>query len=162
MEDRNRGHRHRLSEAKIAFESTIVENANWKLVWENNRECYHCAGNHPELCRTFPEAPSATGVQGAMSDPEMRVHWDRCEAAGLPSEFQIAESGQHRVVRMPLLDGAVSYTLSGQPAVRRPLSDDLKEAQIGALLMFNYPTTWNHVLGDHAVSSPRSSPKRVY
>jgi Rieske 2Fe-2S family protein len=30
---------HRLSEAKIAFESTIIEKGNWKLVWENNREC---------------------------------------------------------------------------------------------------------------------------
>lgn len=143
---------HRLSETKIAFESTIVENANWKLVWENNRECYHCAGNHPELCRTFPEAPTVTGVGGAMDDPELRAHWERCEAAGLPSRFNISESGQHRVVRTPLLDGAVSYTLSGQPAVRRPLSDGVSEPQIGALLMFNYPTTWNHVLGDHAIS----------
>ena len=54
---------HRLDEAKVAFESTIVENGNWKLVWENNRECYHCAPNHPELCRTFPEAPTISGVE---------------------------------------------------------------------------------------------------
>ena len=35
---------HRLHEAKVAFESTIVERGNWKLVWENNRECYHLRG----------------------------------------------------------------------------------------------------------------------
>lgn len=29
---------HHLQDAKVAFESTIVEHANWKLVWENNRE----------------------------------------------------------------------------------------------------------------------------
>jgi Rieske 2Fe-2S family protein len=45
---------HRLSEAKLAYEHTIIEKGNWKLVWENNRECYHCSVNHPELCRTFP------------------------------------------------------------------------------------------------------------
>jgi Rieske 2Fe-2S family protein len=52
---------HRIGEAKVAFQSTIIEKGNWKLVWENNRECYHCAANHPELCRTYPEAPSVTG-----------------------------------------------------------------------------------------------------
>ena len=40
---------HRLRDAKVAFESTIIEKGNWKLVWENNRECYLCAANHPEL-----------------------------------------------------------------------------------------------------------------
>ena len=48
---------HDLANSKVAFESTIVEKGNWKLVWENNRECYHCAGNHPSLTRTFPEDP---------------------------------------------------------------------------------------------------------
>ena len=60
---------HELGPAKVAFESTIVENGNWKLVWENNRECYHCTPNHPELCRTFPEAAAISGVSGAADDP---------------------------------------------------------------------------------------------
>jgi Rieske 2Fe-2S family protein len=143
---------HRIPEAKVAFTSTIVENGNWKLVWENNRECYHCAANHPELCRTFPENPTVSGVEGAMKDPEMLAHWARCEAAGLPSLFKLSDSGQHRVSRVPLLDEAVSYTMSGKEAVARPLSDSVQTRGIGALLMFHYPTTWNHVLGDHAVS----------
>jgi len=108
---------HRLSEAKVAFESTIVEKGNWKLVWENNRECYHCAGNHPELCKTFPEAPTVTGVQGADSDPEMLAHWAKCEAAGLPSRFRIDPAGQYRATRAPLLRDAVSYTMNGKRAV---------------------------------------------
>ena len=142
---------HRLGEAKVAFESTIVENGNWKLVWENNRECYHCSANHPELCRTFPEAPGVTGVSGA-SDPVILEHTGRCEAAGLPSRFDISPDGQHRLARMPLLSGAVSYTMSGKPAVKRPLSEAVTEPNIGALLLFHYPSTWNHILGDHAVS----------
>ena len=52
---------HRIADAKVAFESTIVENGNWKLVWENNRECFHCAANHPELCRTFNDTADRFG-----------------------------------------------------------------------------------------------------
>lgn len=143
---------HRLSESKVAFESTIVEKGNWKLVWENNRECYHCAGNHPELCRTYPEAPSATGVQGAADDPVISEHWQRCEQAGLPSAFNMHQSGQFRVARMPLIEDAESYTMSGKRAVRRPLSDDVTISHIGTMLLFHYPTTWNHLLVDHAIS----------
>jgi glycine betaine catabolism A len=143
---------HRLADAKIAFESTIVENGNWKLVWENNRECYHCAANHPELCRTFPDRPTVSGLGDVIGDPEMTAHWERCEAAGLPSAFLLSESGQYRTSRVPLLDKAVSYTMSGRAAVRRPLSDAVIELNIGSLLIFHYPSTWNHVLGDHAVS----------
>ncbi len=143
---------HRLWEAKVAHRSTIIEKGNWKLVWENNRECYHCAGNHPELCRTYPEAPTATGVQGAKDDPFIAEHWARCEAAGLPSEFRMDPTGQFRVARMPLIQEAESYTLSGKPAVRRPLSADVPISHVGTMLLFHYPTTWNHILGDHAIS----------
>jgi Rieske 2Fe-2S family protein len=143
---------HRLTDAKVAFESTIVENGNWKLVWENNRECYHCRGNHPELCKTFPETPTVSGISGAMKDPVIVQHWEHCEAAGLPSRFALSADGQHRATRMPLLRDAVSYTLSGNAAVNRPLSDAVTAEKIGALLLFHYPSIWNHVLGDHAVS----------
>jgi len=143
---------HRLGEAKLAYEHTIIEKGNWKLVWENNRECYHCSANHPELCRTFPEAATVTGVEGAENDPEMLSHWTKCEGVGLPSRFRIDPSGQFRVTRAPLVGDAVSYTMSGGPAVRRPLSDNVATDQIGTLMLFHYPTTWNHVLGDHAVT----------
>jgi glycine betaine catabolism A len=143
---------HRLTETKLAYENTIIEKGNWKLVWENNRECYHCAGNHPELCKTFPEAPSATGVQSAESDPEMLAHWEHCEAAGLPARFRIDPSGQFRTTRTPLLGDAVSYTLSGKPSVRRNLSDSVSADRIGSLMLYHYPTSWNHVLIDHATT----------
>jgi glycine betaine catabolism A len=143
---------HRLKEVKIAFETTIVEKGNWKLVWENNRECYHCAVSHPELGRSFPEAPAVTNVAGANGDPTITAHWQRCEALGLPSAMHLAESGQYRAVRMPLLTNTVSSTMSGKAAVRRPLCEDIREADIGTMLLFHYPTTWNHVFADHAIS----------
>ena len=143
---------HELGAAKVAFESTIIENGNWKLVWENNRECYHCSPNHPELCRTFPEAAAISGVAGAVDDPLISEHWARMEAAGLSSGFKMSDDGQYRMTRMPLLGHATSYTISGQDAVARPLSATLTTPSIGALLTFHYPSLWNHVLGDHAVS----------
>ena len=112
---------HKLHQTKIAFESTIIEHANWKLIWENNRECYHCSANHPELIRTFPETPTVTGVEGAESNPLIAAKWAHWESIGLPSKFQMAANGQFRTSRMPLVEGAVSLTMDGSAAVRRPL-----------------------------------------
>ena len=134
---------HRLADAKVAYESTIIEKGNWKLVWENNRECYHCAGSHPELCRTYPESATTTGVDATARDPAM---------AGLASRLQLDAHGQYRATRAPLLGDSVSFTLSGDAAVRRPLSDAVTASRIGALMLFHYPSTWNHVLADHAVT----------
>lgn len=142
---------HHLPDAKVAFETTIVERGNWKLVWENNRECYHCVPNHPELCRTYLEAPGVTGVEAAPADSELAAHWRRCESVGLPSTLRLAPSGQCRIARVPLAPGAVSYTLSGAPAVKVPLSPGIT-VDFGALLYFHYPSSWHHVLGDHALS----------
>jgi len=144
---------HQLADARVAFESTIIEEGNWKLVWENNRECYHCAANHPELARIFSDTPTISGVGGAEADPTIAGHWQRCEAAGLPSTFLLSRDGQMRTARMPLIDEAVSYTSSGAAAVRKPLSDRIPgPLNIGALLLFHYPTSWNHFLADHAIS----------
>ena len=143
---------HKLVDAKVAHETTIIERGNWKLVWENNRECYHCAANHPELCKTFPEAPTITATNAAEKDPEILAHWQRCESHGLPSRFRIDDAGQYRATRVPLLRDAVSYTMTGKRAVSKNLSDNVSAEKIGALLLYHYPTTWNHVLGDHAVT----------
>ncbi|WP_422050627.1 aromatic ring-hydroxylating oxygenase subunit alpha [Shimia sp.] len=142
---------HDLGNAKVAFESSIVENGNWKLVWENNRECYHCGGNHPALCRTYPDDPSVTGIgEGGETPDHLQAHFDRCEAAGLPSNFHLSEEGQYRVARMPLKEGAESYTMDGKTAVR-PWLGRVPFSDAGALLQFHYPTTWNHFLADHSI-----------
>ena len=144
---------HGLERAKVAHVSTIVERANWKLVWENNRECYHCGGTHPSLCRSFSLDPEIAGVSadGSIS-PRLQAHFDRCEAAGAPARFRLAgPAGQFRLARMPLQETAVSYTLDGRAAVARPLGR-VGLADAGSLLMFHYPSTWNHFLPDHALT----------
>ncbi|SMX36435.1 aromatic ring-hydroxylating oxygenase subunit alpha [Maliponia aquimaris] len=142
---------HDLENSKVAFESTIIEHGNWKLVWENNRECYHCAGNHPSLCRTFPEDPRFIGAteDGGVSDITVK-HEARCEAVGAPSAFLVSERGHWRFVRTPLLGAGESYTMDGKVAVTKPNSNfPFRDA--GSLLKYNYPTTWNHFLSDHSI-----------
>ncbi|MBB5223863.1 Rieske 2Fe-2S family protein [Amaricoccus macauensis] len=143
---------HDLANSKVAYGSTIVEKGNWKLVWENNRECYHCAGNHPSLTRTFPEDPKLSGgVGGAGLSDVLDQHVARCERIGAPSAFRIDPAGRWRFVRMPLLGTAESYTMDGKAAVAKPNSSfPFRDA--GALLCFNYPSTWCHFLGDHAIT----------
>ncbi len=142
---------HRLEDAKVAHETTIVEKGNWKLVWENNRECYHCAGTHPELCRSYPDSPSAQLSDEVGEDPAFAALWDRCRTLGLPAGFEIADDAQYRVTRLPLSRGAESMTMTGRPAVRRPLSPRITGG-IGDLPFYHYPSIWNHVVVDHAIS----------
>jgi Rieske 2Fe-2S family protein len=141
---------HDLSEAKVAYESSIVEHGNWKLVWENNRECYHCGGNHPGLCRSFTDDPTVTGIEEGVTPPHLQAHFDRLEAQGYPSQFRMSQDMQYRLARMPLLPGAKSFTMDLQPAVAKSLGRVRDEAA-GTLLKYHYPTTWNHFLPDHSI-----------
>lgn len=141
---------HELNNAKVAAESSIIENGNWKLVWENNRECYHCGGNHPGLCRSFPEDPAITSGADAEIPEHVQQHYDRMAAQGLPSQFRMGPDFQYRVARMPLLPGAKSFTMDLKPAVTRHLGHVSDDAA-GTLLKYHYPSTWNHFLSDHAI-----------
>lgn len=137
--------------AKVAFELTIIEEGNWKLVLENNRECYHCAGSHPELCRTFPEAPSFMRTTNAQGEGVIEKFWNAREAEGLPSRFRIADNGQYRVSRIPLMDDGRSFTLNGKAAVSK-LIGRVPHGDLGTLMFFHFPSTWNHFLGDMVIS----------
>ncbi len=141
---------HRMEDLKVAHQSTIIENGNWKLVLENNRECYHCAGQHPSLCRTFNDDPDLVGADDSLSSPEGAAHVARCEAAGLPSRYLIDPAEQWRLVRIPFIGDAVSYTMDGKAAA--PLIHGMPFANAGTLLFFHYPNTWNHFLSDHVLN----------
>ncbi len=145
--------RHQIRDAKVAFESTIVEHANWKLVWENNRECYHCTRNHPELLRSFPDQPTmAAGPGETAADARIEAQWAQWEAAGLLSRYSISANHQMRLLRLPLIEGKESLTMTGDAAVRLPLSLEAGASGLGSLLFYHYPSTWNHILADHAVT----------
>lgn len=141
-----------LTNTRVAFESRIVEKGNWKLVMENNRECYHCVGSHPELCRTFPDSPVHAGVEGARDAAHVAQFVENWEGKGFPGRFKIADDAQYRVMRLPFLDKARSMTMSGEPAVAKRLGRAPKDENCGDVLLYHYPSTWNHITADHALS----------
>ena len=59
--------------------------ANWKLVWENNRECYHCNVNHPQYIKANFDHYNA-------DDTNERIQ-SRIEAAVARSEEKWAAAG---------------------------------------------------------------------
>ncbi len=138
---------HDAANLKVAYQTTIVEQGNWKLVMENNRECYHCSGSHPALCRTYNDDPDLVGAEDSMSSPAGMAHVARCEAAGLPSRFVVDPADQWRLVRIPFLGDAVSYTMDGKAAVSRRVGQ-VPFDNAGSCQFFHYPNTWNHFLSD--------------
>ena len=141
---------HQPQALKVAHQSRIVERGNWKLVLENNRECYHCAGTHPALCRTFNDDPDLVGSDDSLSSPAGAAHVNRCEDAGLPSRYVISPNEDWRLVRIPFVGDAVSYTMDGKAAA--PMLPGMPFANAGTLLFFHYPNTWNHYLSDHVLT----------
>lgn len=141
---------HRLENCKVAFESNLVEKGNWKLVFENNRECFHCEGTHPELLNSFVENLSVAGV-GGEDDPELLEHWQRCETAGMPSRLVMDPERPLSHDAHPVVCRCCQLH-HGRQASSSRTTRSKREPNIGALLYFNYPSTWNHFLGDHALS----------
>lgn len=139
-----------MENTKVAVESSIVEQANWKLVIENNRECYHCNGSHPELLNSLQEFddtddPRATPAYKALV-AKKQADWD---AQQVP--WQLKRFGKrNRLTRTPLLDGAVSMTMDGKPACQK-LMGRIQSADLGSLRILHLPNSWNHFMGDHAI-----------
>ena len=137
---------HALRQAKVAHRSTLVERANWKLVMENARECYHCAVRHPELSATFPVR--AKKHFDRAGDARAEAFAARMVRLGLPSEP--VEGDWWQAARFPLNEGMTSLTLDGQPACARPMlaADD----DLGSLRWALEPHHFAHAVGDHVFS----------
>jgi Rieske 2Fe-2S family protein len=139
-----------MENVKVAAESTLVEQANWKLVVENNRECYHCNGAHPELLNSLQEFddtedPRATPEYKALV-ARKQAEWS---AQNIP--WQLRRFGQRsRLTRTPLLEGTVAMTMDGKPACTK-LMGRIQNPDMGSLRIFHLPNSWNHFMGDHAV-----------
>jgi len=140
---------HQPARTKVVFESVLIEKANWKLVIENNRECYHCAGNHPELLVSLVEAalPGDTRTHWFTELMERKAQeWD---ALGLPHR-PAAGGIEFRCIRLPFNEGVTSMTMDGKPACKKMLGD-LTERDLGSVRMFHVPNNWNHFLSDHII-----------
>lgn len=152
---------HRLREAKVATQIDLVEECNWKLTLENNRECYHCDG-HPELVRSF--FPTYGYAQEDIP-PSLRPAYERyCrvetesretyEKLGLPyktiEELDTRTTG-FRIQREPLDLAGESFTPDGTVACTR-LLNEFPTPRLGHLTLHLQPNSWFHFQSDHAIT----------
>jgi Rieske 2Fe-2S family protein len=155
--------RHELRNAKIVAEIDLIEDGNWKLTMENNRECYHCAVSHPELTVSLfehgfgfvPDAQNPEKVAAACRygtlDADMKAEW---EADGFPSreaEYLDGRATGFRTERLPLDGAGESQTLDTRRACRKLLGS-IQRPKLGGLSLWTQPNSWNHFMADHIVT----------
>lgn len=132
------------ADLKLAASDLLVEEANWKLVMENARECYHCPTGHPELAQSFPVHLS--GHFEPTRNPQSVTHQAQMEAIGLP--YAPIEGSWWQLSRFALNPGSRSISLDGLPVCDRPLTGD-GEGSLGSLRWAIDPHLFAHATGDH-------------
>ncbi|MEO7132024.1 MAG: aromatic ring-hydroxylating dioxygenase subunit alpha, partial [Dermatophilaceae bacterium] len=152
---------HQLGRTKVAAQVDVIEPGNWKLVIENNRECYHCDG-HPELIAAyFP----IFGYGEADITPRLRPVVERyerakadlqeaCRVRQMPTDLHedvVDRPTGFRIERSPLDLAGESHSADGT-AVSRRLLGDLTTPRLGDLSLHVQPNAWFHFLADHAVT----------
>jgi len=135
---------HELRNSKVVHTVTLTARANWKLVMENARECYHCRVSHPQLMRSFRDF-TVKDPSGGPARWEIEFR-ERCEAIGLKCAETIGP--WYQVGRYPLGDGVLSYTMDGRSAVARNLGR-VGDGDVGAMWWGVNPHCFNHVTGDY-------------
>lgn len=151
---------YRLAHTKVAHTMHLIEEGNWKLVMENNRECYHCDG-HPELLSAyFP----LHGYTEQDVPARLRTTWQRfekartdlrvaCRTRGFPMETvrELDSRATGFLIAHAPLDGAgKSYSAHGE-SVCRTLLGSMDNDRFGDLHLHIQPNSWFHLLADHAV-----------
>jgi Rieske 2Fe-2S family protein len=149
--------------AKVAKILDYDVRANWKLVWENNRECYHCNVNHPQYIKAnfdhYNVDDTPRRIQDQL-DAAIKRNEAKCAATGLAithqqsgmTVFPNADRGTwYSCNRTPLVKGYVSETMDGRQVA--PLMGDYTDPDVGTLRIRSVPNFWNHASCDHAVST---------
>ena len=151
---------HQLQNCKIAYQEDLIEHGNWKLTMENNRECYHCATNHPELLKSMyefgfgyqPSPANSHKIDEFNVEIEKdRVRWEAC---GLPSselDFLNTRVTGFRTQRLSLDRGGESQTMDGTVASKKLLGE-LTQRDLGGLSFWTQPNSWHHFMSDHIVT----------
>ncbi len=144
---------HELQRTRVAVRQHYTVRANWKTLVENNRECYHCRGNHPEFCLTnYDFGIPGDSRTSRRYEAALAEHHRRWVAQGLaPAEVNFTEGGWFRIARLPLRDGFVTESLSGELVA--PLLGQLRGPDVGSLRLITLPNSWTHVDADYAATT---------
>jgi Rieske 2Fe-2S family protein len=152
-----------LGNAKVAKAVDYLVKANWKLVWENNRECFHCNANHPQYIKANFDHYNADDTTPRIRE-QMAAAISRSEAKWAASGLVVShkQTGMttfpdaerniwYSANRTALVDGFVSESMDGAQVA--PLMGDYPDNDVGTLRMRTLPNFWNHSSCDHAVST---------
>jgi len=149
---------HAIEHAQIAHQIDYVVKANWKIVFENNRECYHCPPHHKE----YNSAAYDVQRDMALLDPSLQPAIDavvaranaRFRALGLDEgdAMSTMTGAAFRCHRTPVMEGAVTQSMDGKPLCNR-LMGDIKEWDSGTLRTTVFPNFWQHTNCDYAAAA---------
>lgn len=132
------------SQLKLAATDVLVEDANWKLVMENARECYHCPTGHPELGQSFPV--HMVRHFDTVRNPEAEQFAEAMDAHGLP--HAAIEGPWWQLARIALNPGSSTISMDGQSVCAKPLTT-LNGGKVGSLRWAIDPHLFAHATGDH-------------
>ena len=136
-------HPYEIENAKVAAIKNYTLKANWKLVAENFRECYHCGGAHPEYCSAVIGANLRENTDILTSDKQ--TEW---KTKGLATELVEATPGTTTyAIRYPLRPGIESYSIDGKK-VSLPMGLH-KDHDAGVVGLVNYPNFWMDAVSDY-------------
>lgn len=147
--------------AKVAYESDVIEYGNWKLTIENNRECYHCSANHPELCVSFVDLdfgfdPDALSPEDkAQAEEHFALYAERTrkwEADGYPSAAveQLVDCQTNFRTQRLIISGAGESQTPDATAASSKLLGSMTRKDLGDTHLWGH-NSWNHFMGDHAI-----------
>ena len=154
---------HDLPNAKIVKSIDLIEHGNWKMTMENNRECYHCGANHPELTIPLfaygfgfsPKTLDAAELEQAKRYEDLvKDSHGRWEAAGTPSrevEHLADWATGFRTERLPIDQSGESQTLDTKVASKKLLGQ-INDPAMGGLSFWTQPNSWHHFMSDHIVT----------
>ncbi|GMV81270.1 MAG: (2Fe-2S) ferredoxin [Planctomycetota bacterium] len=141
-----------MENVKIACARRYELHSNWKLITENFRECYHCAGGHPEYCRAVlgsgTDHPVYVKDDRAAVWTDRTAHWKRLGLATGSVDF--TRERWYHCNRYPFRPGFVSQTLDGQPCA--PLLGRLPDRDVGVFAIVSYPQFWHESSSDYFIT----------
>jgi glycine betaine monooxygenase A len=150
---------HAFDRAKVAKAVEYEIPANWKIVWENNRECYHCDANHPQYVKAnFDTADAEQDTpesRQAVADAVAR--WSAAGVAvthargGLALFPDVENDVWCSASRTVQVQGYASESMDGRRVA--PLMGTFTDPDVGVLRMRSLPNFWNHTSCDHAVTT---------
>lgn len=138
----------KFNDMKLAATDLMVEQANWKLVMDNGRECYHCPTGHPELANSFPVY--FFGKFDTKGNERAAAYAKEMDALGLPHEA--IEGHWWQLGRFALNEGAKTISMDGELLVKKLLVEG-NNGSVGSFRWALDPHLFAHATSDQVFTA---------